>query len=399
MGRLSRLLSGVCGARVMFLGGLLLFGTAGALSGGTAARAQTVASAQSIAGTWQGTLHLGGGHDLRTVLKITNGPLAATFFSIDQGAQGVPVSKISFEEGTLRYGITAFDLSYVGKLSADGNTFTGTSTQAGNSTPLNLDRATAATAWAMPTPPAPVKPMPADAQPSFEVATIKPSKPDQPGKMYRLEGRRFSTMNTTLLDLVTFAYGLQPKQVVNAPDWVATEKFDLSGTPDVEGAPDDAQMKGMVQRLLADRFALKFHQDPREMPAYELTVLKSGQKMEKSTAGPDSIPGLWFPKLGQLNAHDATMLDFTHLMQTAVLDRPIVDKTGLTGRWTFVLKWTPDESQFSDMGVKISPPKDAADAPPPLLTAMQEQIGLKLNATRSDVPVYVVDHVTQPSAN
>ncbi len=241
--------------------------------------------------------------------------------------------------------------------------------------------------------------MPPNANPSFNVATIKPSKPDQPGKMFRVEGRHFTTLNTTLIDLIDFAYGTHPKQVVNAPPWINTDKFDLSATPDADGAPSDAQWKSMIQRLLADRFQLKFHKDNREMPAYALTVAKTGSKLEKSQANEDGLPGLFFSQLGNLHVSNANMDDFSHLMQEAVLDRPVVNQTDLKGRWNFNLKWTPDESQFSGMGIKVPPPTDAADAPPPLFTAIQEEIGLKLDATRTAVPVLVVDHVEKPSEN
>jgi len=93
------------------------------------------------------------------------------------------------------------------------------------------------------------------------------------------------------------------------------------------------------------------------------------------------------------------MNDFCGLMQSAVLDRPVVDHTELAGRWNFLLKWTPDQSQFGGMGVKVPPPSDAADAPPPLFTAIQEQIGLKLEAGKAQVPVLEIDHVEKPSGN
>jgi uncharacterized protein (TIGR03435 family) len=82
-----------------------------------------------------------------------------------------------------------------------------------------------------------------------------------------------------------------------------------------------------------------------------------------------------------------------------VLDRPIVDQTGITGRWDFSLKWTPDDSQFGGMGAKIPPSTDTADAPPNLYTAIQEQIGLKLEATKAPADVIIIDHVEKPSAN
>ena len=84
-------------------------------------------------------------------------------------------------------------------------------------------------------------------------------------------------------------------------------------------------------------------------------------------------------------------MDFAGLMQSAVLDRPVLDQTGIAGRWDFTLKWTPDDSQFSGMGARIPPPADAANAPPNLYTAIQEQIGLKLDATKAPADVMAID--------
>jgi uncharacterized protein (TIGR03435 family) len=108
---------------------------------------------------------------------------------------------------------------------------------------------------------------------------------------------------------------------------------------------------------------------------------------------------LFFGPLGTLHVANATMGDFAGLMQSAVLDRPVVDHTGLDGKWNFLLKWTPDESQFAGLGVKVPPPSDAADAPPPLFTAIQEQLDLKLDAQKTPVDVMVIDHVDHPSPN
>ena len=155
----------------------------------------------------------------------------------------------------------------------------------------------------------------------------------------------------------------------------------------------------MLQKLLADRFQLKFHRDKKDLSAYVLTVAKSGPKLKKSEGDPNGLPGLFFRGLGVLTVQNATMPDFTHLMQSAVMDRPVVDQTALAGRWDFVLKWTPDESQFSGMGMKVPPPSEAADAPPPLFTAIQEQIGLKLDAGKVPVEVLVLDRVEKPSEN
>jgi uncharacterized protein (TIGR03435 family) len=93
------------------------------------------------------------------------------------------------------------------------------------------------------------------------------------------------------------------------------------------------------------------------------------------------------------------MQDFAGLLQSAVLDRPVVDQTGLAGRWDFTLNWTPDESQFVGMGIKVPAPSDKLDAPPGLFTAIQEQLGLKLDSIKAPVDVLVIDHVEKPSAN
>ena len=370
-----------------------------------AAPAQSAAapakSDKGIVGDWQGTLHAPQ-KDLRTIVQITQakpGELKVVLRSIDQGGQPIPASSASFDDGVFKFAIEMIEGNYEGKMSADGKSIAGSWTQGGNPTPLVLERATPETAWAIPAPPPKIPPMAADANPSFEVATIKPSKPDEKGNAILVRGGQFSTINTTLLSLVEFAYDLQANQIIGGASWMSTDKYDLVAKPDAPGAPSDKQWKGMLQKLMADRFQLKFHRQNKEMSAYVLTVAKNGPKLTKSDGDPNGLPGLFFHQLGQLYVQNATMGDFTQLMQAVVLDRPVVDQTGIQGRWNFVLKWTPDESQFGGMGVKVPPPTNAADAPPPLFTAIQEQIGLKLEARKAPVDVIVIDHVEQPSPN
>ncbi len=371
---------------------------------GRALQAQAPAS-KGIEGTWQGTLHVPQ-RDLRTVLKVSrgaDGSLAGTMYSIDQGGEALKASSISFQDGTLKYAMQMLDLTYEEKLSADGKSITGTVTQGEHPLPLVFERATPETAWAIPEAPKPTLPMPADAKPVFDVLTIKPSPPEQQGKLFSVRpGGQFVTVNTTLLDLIKFAYGVQDKQVLNLPDWASSQKYDFNGKPDIPGMPNGDQLRNLVKQALADRFHLKFHEDKKEMPAYVLSVAKGGEKMQKSPADAGALPGLFFRGLGVLTVTNATMEDFCHLMQEAVLDRPVVDQTELQGRYNFLLKWTPDESQFGGMGIKVPPPSDtpAADAPPPLYTAITEQIGLRLESmSKAPVQVLVVDQVDHPSAN
>lgn len=177
-------------------------------------QAQPAASPRAIVSTWQGTLHIvQANRDLRIVNKITKddkGALRVVDYSIDQGEQGMAATSASFEDGVLKYSIDPIQGKYEGKMSADGKTITESWTQGPAPIALNLDRANADTAWVIPEPP---KSMPADANPGLDAATVKPSKPDQPGKLFTFRGRSPITINTTMNDLVTFAYGLHTKQI------------------------------------------------------------------------------------------------------------------------------------------------------------------------------------------
>lgn len=355
-----------------------------------------------IVGTWQGTAHLPGGRDSRFVFKLENdekGALSATVYALDQNGPPMPASSVSFAAGTLR--LTNFfpGLGFEGKLSADGNSISGTVTQNGTF-PLILERATPETAWPLPAPPPRIPPMAADARPGVEVATIKPTQPGSRSFMFAMRGGDLAVTNQSLNDLIKFAYQVQDKEIADAPGWMSTDRWDIQAKPDTPGLPTGAQTREMVQRLLADRFALKLHEEKREMPAYVLTVAgKDGPKLTKS-ASASGLAGFTMGPLGVMHAGNATMGDFVHILQGGILDRPVLDETGLTGHFDFTLKWTPDESQFVGMPVRVPPPPaDDANLAPPLFTAIQEQLGLKLEAEKADVPVLVIDHVERPSPN
>ncbi len=360
--------------------------------------AQTPGPNTALDGTWQGTLHAG--QNLRIVAKFSSdgGALKATMYSIDQGGRAIPASQASLAGSVVKFKIQMLDGSYEGKLSADGKSIAGTWTQGGNPLALVLEKATPATEWTIPEPPPELPPMSADANPGVEVATIKPAKPDAQGGGFIWDGRELKAINNTLAGLICTVYNLQSKQIVGAPDWVFSEKFDITAKPDMTGRPSLKQAQGMTRQLMADRFQLKFHRDKKEMSAYVLTVIADPPKMTKDTSDPTQ-EGLGFGPIGTLHVHNAPMLDFAQLLQGTVLDRPVVDQTGLTGRWDFTLKFTPDDSQFAAMGVKATPPSDAADAPPPLFTAIREQLGLKLSSEKTAVDVIVIDHVDHPSPN
>ena len=251
-------------------------------------------------------------------------------------------------------------MTYEGRMAADGNSIAGSATQNGTPLPLNLDRTTPETAWAIPAPPPPPVQLAANADLHVEVATVKPSAPDARGRLYTMRGELVLSINTSLMNLVTFAYDLHERQVGNPPSWADSEKFDLTIKPNLPGQPNIAQMKKLIQEVLAERFQLKFHNEKREISVYAITLPAGTQhKMAKSTAQ-GNLPSLAYPRIGLLPARNATMAELAQSMQGAVLDRPVIDRTGIEGRYDFTLDWQPDETQFLSFGPRNHRPITAS---------------------------------------
>jgi uncharacterized protein (TIGR03435 family) len=362
--------------------------------------------AKDIAGTWQGTLqvppYLKPGRDLRVVFKISktdDGAYKGFGYSIDQsgGARGpIPAYKVTLKGTTVIISVPFDGVTYEGKLAADGGTILGNvATSWGVTLPLNLTRATAETEWTLPPPPPRLPPMNPNATPSFKV-TINPSNPaSTPGGIYFVQGNLLRGTNITLNYLISFAYEVHPKLIIGTPPWAETDEFGIEAKPESEGAPSEKQWQDMLQKLLADRFKLAFHREKKDLPVYALSVGKTGPKLTNSGGDSNGLPALEFGAQGTLHATKATMAEFTQSMQAVVLDRPVVDRTGLKGRFDFDLNWTPDDTQYT--GIEARRIRHSADAPP-LYTAIQEQIGLKLDATKAPVELLVIDHVEKPSA-
>jgi len=378
------------------------------------ARSQTAAAPGSVkfdpkdlAGQWQGTAQVPaqpqGMRVVFLVSKADGGAWKTIFNYIDLIAQGQGIPRtanLTLQGSAVEIKVPGNGGDYQGQLSADGKTITGTWTQGGPVMTLNLSRTTAETAWEVPKPPPPPKPMAANANPSFEVATIKPSKPDATGKGFGINGRRLSTFNTSLTDLIVFAFDVQKNQILNGPDWIDKDKYDITGVPDAEGSPSNQQWKSMVQKLLADRFQLTFHHDTKELSVYILSVAKGGPKnLSKSDSTTDgfSVPIRPVPGGLTMPIRNALMTDFTGFaLQGAVLDRPVLDRTGITGRYDFTLTWAPLGTEF---GGNLPPPAPVDNPPPGLFTAIQEQLGLTLVATKAPADVMVIDKAEKPSAN
>jgi uncharacterized protein (TIGR03435 family) len=374
---------------------VLLVAVVGMMFGGAA-------FGQDITGDWQGTLKVG--KDLRIIMHIYKGDkdgLSATMYSIDQTPQPIEASSVTRDEASIKITIAMIQGGYEGKLGADGKMMTGTYSQGGKPYPLDLVKATPETAWGIPEPPKPEKAMAEDADPSFDVATIKPNVTGEASlQQLTMIKRDFVVKNGSLEDLIGFAYDLQVKQIMGGPDWSTKDRYDIAAVPDVEGQPNMMQSRGMVKKLLADRFALKFHNEKREMPAYVLTVGKGGQKLTP-TQIKGSLPGMYLsPAKGgfTLNVMNATMTDLTGFLQMLVLDRPVVNQTTITGRYDMHVTFTPDLSMFNGRALK-APTEEGTEPAPDLYDAMEQQLGPKLTQEKAAVDVVVIDHVEKPSAN
>lgn len=250
---------------------------------------------------------------------------------------------------------------------------------------------------------------------SFEVATVKPLDPKNPHPpSVNISGDRFSATGMSLRELIKISYDLNygaEQQVSGGPAWAGSARFDIEATEDPalgEKLPKLSSdergkiLREMLRGLLAERFKLQIHHESAELSVYELVTAKSGSKLMPAVArtpSPDQAgstkPRSWirFAGKGLLegNDADAATLVTALSMQPEIGGRLVIDRTGLAGKYDFTLKWTPDMGQGTD------PP--AADAGPTLFTALQDELGLKLQPTKAPVDVILIDHVELPTAN
>jgi uncharacterized protein (TIGR03435 family) len=234
---------------------------------------------------------------------------------------------------------------------------------------------------------------------AFEVATVKPAIEDQKGRYLKMEGAgRFIGKDYTLKLLIAAAYDLNPKTISGGPPWVDSSHFDIAArTPGQVLPTHDEQMK-MLRSLLTERFHLAFHREQREFSFYALELAKGGARLKPSVTPeqpPTVGPGVVYPGRIALPGHNATVQELASLLQRAILDRPVVDRTGLTGRYDFSLEWAPNETEFGgDVGA-------APETTPslPLFEAIQQQLGLRLEPTRGPVDALAIDAAQKPTDN
>lgn len=247
--------------------------------------------------------------------------------------------------------------------------------------------------------------------PVFAVSTVKLNNRND-GR-WRMEPTRdgFLAMGVTMHSLIQEAYGIyENNRILAEPSWVTAQKYDVQAKVDDADEPslsslDLHQRRRMLQALLADRFMLAAHPENRDRAVYALVVAKNGPRLEETK--PDSVPpgmikgtgGLVRRSVpGKLTVEWVTMGSLAQML-TQYVDRLVVDKTGLTAHYDFKLAWTPDESAPTSLGAANTSAMPAAPPGPSIFTALQEQLGLKLEAQKAPVEVIVIDHVELPSEN
>jgi uncharacterized protein (TIGR03435 family) len=230
--------------------------------------------------------------------------------------------------------------------------------------------------------------------PRFEVVSVKPSGPETKGAGIRaLPGGRFEARNAPLIALLVRAFGVTEFQIEGTPGWAADARFDIDATAGA-GEISAAHLDLMVQALLADRFGLRVHHETRAMPVYALLPGKNGVRLKVvSDGGPPAFDYALYG--GHLSGISVRMTDFVRVVQRW-LDRPVVDKTGFMEAFNVALSWAPGPENIHN-SVPFTPSSD--DPRPSLFTALQDQLGLRLNAERDSLDVIVVDRVERPSLN
>lgn len=231
---------------------------------------------------------------------------------------------------------------------------------------------------------------PTDAR--FEVATIKPGTPgENSGIRFLASFTQVYTQNTSVTDLLKYAYGLHGDQILGGPDDLMHRGYAITAvvSADTPTKPNADLLKQMLRNLLTDRFGLTFHPDTRELPVYVLTAETPHLKPTEQAAAITMTTGGYEP--GHLFVGNGAPRELAAYLQRFVTNRPVLDQTNVTGHFDMDIHFTPDDA----------PANTNATTPeyPGLFTAIRQQLGLKLTATKAPAPVIVIDHVAEPTAN
>ncbi len=226
---------------------------------------------------------------------------------------------------------------------------------------------------------------------SIEVAVVKLHPSAVQHNNFSFTKNRFELEDQPLLKLIAFAYSLNPRQVVGASGWVSEDHWDMSGTANLTEDATLPQEQQLIRQLLVERFGLQFHREKREMPAYALQIVKNQPKL--AVAADAALQPLEWTDGDAVvrteNYRSNSMVDFL-IVKQLFMDRPLVDQTGLAGRYDFKLTYSHGDVPSAERD---------ADAPPTMFTAIKEQLGLKFEPVKASVNVMVIDQIRRPTAN
>lgn len=240
---------------------------------------------------------------------------------------------------------------------------------------------------------------------TFEVASVKRQNDVVPGMTFSARGATLTVVNNELANVIDNAYGIRRYQLVGAPDWVDSDRYNIQAKAAGDATREELML--MVRSLLVERFKLRVHRETREMPIYVLTVARGGVKAPRSVPGactvfdPRNPPRPGTPRapscgnnLIRTSTWNATAIDMKSAAEAlvGVLGRSVVDRTGVEGRFDIQVEWTPDQAPAGVDGVAST-----ANAAPPLFTVLEDRLGLKVESARGPVDVIVIDHVERPT--
>lgn len=244
---------------------------------------------------------------------------------------------------------------------------------------------------------------------AFEVSVVKQNKSGSSSSSSDFRSGRFTASNVSLKRLLQYqAYGIPESRISGGPKWISSERFDIEAKTDNPAADRlrtlardqrTLQTRTMFQQLLADRFKLTVHWETRDLRVYAMVLAQKGPGLQPSKE-PDGHSGT-SSNNEQFTARGVTLAQMADALTqefSSELGRVVVDKTGIQGRYDFALKWMPNSgAALANGGTDGSaiPP----DSGPSLFTAIQEQLGLKLESTNGPVQVLVIDHAEMPSEN
>lgn len=240
-------------------------------------------------------------------------------------------------------------------------------------------------------------PPPMEDSAEFDISTVKPSDPGAVGREEQMTARQWSTTNTSLIYLLERVYGIQSNQIIGAPAWAFTDKYDITAKTSAEGRATDSQMKRMFRELLEERFKIQSHWEKKQLKVYEIVIARDGPKLTKSEDQGD-VHENNHERAGAHSFVNFSMANLGDALGRYYLGRPVVDKTGLKDRYNFTLDWTLDEFQQGVQGIKPTQLGDAG-ASPDLFVAIEQQLGLKLKPAKDTVDVLIIDHVDRPNEN